>query len=53
MGKPRSFALRDRDVDHLSTDADAWDDDPLDADDTDNAVNSDTSVDADARVDAA
>jgi len=39
-------------MDHLSADADARNDDGLDADGTDNAIDPDTTVDSVARVDA-
>jgi len=53
MGQPRRFALRDRGMDHFSADADARDDDALDANNADNAIKAEARVNADTRVDAA
>ena len=51
MGQPRRSAVCDRDMDRFSADANARNDDAIDADDTDNAIDADTKG-TDAGVDA-
>src|SRR5215813_6194291 len=52
MGQPRRFALCNWGMDRFSADADARNDDELDADDTDNGVHADARVDAAQALDA-
>jgi len=46
MGQPRHCVVCDRDMDRFSADANARNDDALDADDTGNAIDADAGVDA-------